>query len=387
MSDLGNRWLARMWPIIIVVVVLAALSGCGMGRPAALPPSETQMAVAGSLSTSAPTPVPTLAPTPSPTSRIRADGLSEAEVRTLASLQKVDTFPLYTMRYDGDYTRATLPLTGENRATPQALPVTPTWACSLFAALGDNQDLFYGRNFDWDSSPAVLLFTDPSDGYASVSMVDIAYLGFGGDRAHSLPNLPLGERVGLLDAPFWPFDGMNDQGVVMGMAAVPSGQMRTDPNKETIGSLGVMREILDHARDVDEAVRILQSYNIDFRGGPDLHYLIADRSGRAVLVEFYEGGMVTTPNDAAWHLATNFLRAPAGASAEGVCWRYDRLSERLAQAKGRLDGQAAMALLRDVSQAGTQWSIVYGLTSGQVAVALGREYNSPHSFRLDPGTE
>lgn len=213
-------------------------------------------------------------------------------------------------------------------------------------------------------------------------MVDIAYLGFGGDRAHSLPDLPLSERVGLLDAPFWPFDGMNDQGLVVGMAAVSSGQMRTDPDKETVGSLGIIREILDHARDVDEAVGILQSYNIDFRGGPDLHYLIADRSGHAALVEFHEGEMIITPNDAAWHMATNFLRAPAGASAEGMCWRYDRLSERLAQAKGRLDGQAAMALLRDVSQANTQWSIVYGLTSGEVHVAMGREYGSPRVFHL-----
>ncbi len=216
--------------------------------------------------------------------------------------------------------------------------------------------------------------------------MDIAYLGFGGERAHTLPDLPLGERAGLLDAPFWPFDGMNDQSVVVAMAAVASGQMHTDPDKETAGSLGVMREILDHARDADEAVDILQSYNIDFRGGPDLHYLIADSSGRAALVEFHEGEMVITPNAAAWHLATNFLRASASASAEGACWRYDRLSERLAQAKGRLDVQAAMALLSEVSQAGTQWSIVYSLNSGEVHVAMGQEYTSSHSFRLDPAS-
>ena len=56
------------------------------------------------------------------------------------------------------------------------------WACSLFAALGDVDNMLYGRNFDWDYSPAVLLFTDPPDGYASVSMVDIAYLGSGKPR-------------------------------------------------------------------------------------------------------------------------------------------------------------------------------------------------------------
>ena len=37
--------------------------------------------------------------------------------------------------------------------------------------------MFYGRNFDWEFSPALLLFTDPPDGYASVSMVDLTFLG------------------------------------------------------------------------------------------------------------------------------------------------------------------------------------------------------------------
>jgi len=36
---------------------------------------------------------------------------------------------------------------------------TLAWACSLFAGLGDVEQRLYGRNFDWDHSPAVLLFT------------------------------------------------------------------------------------------------------------------------------------------------------------------------------------------------------------------------------------
>jgi len=52
----------------------------------------------------------------------------------------------------------------------------PAWGCSLFAAFGDGKEMFYGRNFDWRYSPALLLFTDPPEGYASVSMVDLDYL-------------------------------------------------------------------------------------------------------------------------------------------------------------------------------------------------------------------
>lgn len=228
----------------------------------------------------------------------------------------------------------------------------------------------------------MLLFTDPPDGYASVSMVDIAYLGFGGTKAGTLLDLSLIERRALLNAPFLPFDGLNERGLAVGMAAVPAGDMRSDSNKETIGSLGVIRQMLDHASNVDEALAILQSYNLDFAGGPPLHYLLADSSGRSLLVEFYEGGMVIIPNETPWHQATNFLRASVGESAEGECWRYDKLSQRLTEAEGQLTMQDAMDLLADVSQESTQWSVVYGMSTGDVNVTMGRQYDNMHSFSL-----
>jgi hypothetical protein len=229
--------------------------------------------------------------------------------------------------------------------------------------------MHYGRNFDWRYSPALLLFTDPPDGYASVSMVDIAYLGL----ADGVTDLPLSGRRALLDAPFWPFDGMNEHGLVVGMAAVPESAMPHDPEVETIDSLAVIREMLDRARDVDEALDIMQSYNIDWSGGPALHYLLADATGRSVLVEFYQGEMVLIPNETNWHLATNFLRSSVGEFDQGQCWRYDTIAQRLAQAEGRLTTQEAMALLDDVSQSNTQWSIVYGITTGEISVAMGRK--------------
>ena len=353
--------------IISLALILGFLVGCS--APAAMPVSPT------------PTTVPT------PTSR--ADGLSHEEAATLSSLEQVDDYPLYTMRYYGAYEqRASSAESVLSRSSERSEEVAkgtaslPAWACSLFAALGDADHKLYGRNFDWEYSPAVLLFTDPPHGYASVSMVDIAYFGFEGAKAGTLTDLPLSERRALLYTPFWPFDGLNERGLAVGMAAVPPGQMRPDPSKETIGSLGVIRQMLDHASNVDEALGILQSYNIDFEGGPPLHYLIADAAGHSLLVEFYEGEMVIIPNERPWHLATNFLRASVGESVEGECWRYDKLSQRLAQAEGQLTMQDAVDLLAEVSQQGTQWSVVYGMSSGDVNVVMGREYDNVHTFTL-----
>ena len=395
----GARVLQR---VLIAACLCGLLLGCvppdlpaplSTALPARLPAATatlppTVVAVATGLPTSAPSPA------------ARADGLSAAQVATLSSLRKVDDYPLYTMRYFGAYEEreaAAEPPAGERSVDVSSIlswsPVAASsqgqtpWACSLFAALGDAGGLVYGRNFDWEFSPALLLFGDPPGGYASVSMVDIAYFGFDGDEAQGLLDLPLAALRSLLGVPQMPFDGMNERGLAVGMAAVPPGQMEPDPDKETIGSLRAIREALDHAANVDEAVAVVGSFNIDMGGGPPLHYLIADASGRGVLVEFYEGEMVVIPSEESWLQATNFLRSSVVDSPEGQCHRYDRMSERLSEARGKLPAREAMDLLSEVAQGNTQWSVVYGMSSGVVGVVMGRHYEALHSFHLRTGGE
>ena len=358
------RLYRSLLPAICLVALLIVLAGCRAGAVT-------------------PAPVPPTASLTPPPATPKVEGLSEQEAATLDSLKKVDDYPLYTMRYDGAYEQRAW---SDSRLEFASTRLPPTWACSLFAALGDANNMLYGRNFDWEYSPALLLYTHPPDGYASLSMVDIAYLGFGEGKASTITDLPLAERRALLRAPFLPFDGMNERGLAVGMAAVPVGDIKPDPGKETIGSLMVIRMMLDHAGSVDEAVAILQRYNVDMEGGPPLHYLIADRSGRAVLVEFYQGRLVVMPNQTPWHQATNFLLS-AFERPEGRCQRYDAISRRLAETQGSLSAQDAVKLLDQVSLAHTQWSITYGLTVGDANVVMGRQYGSVRTFRLDPDNE
>jgi hypothetical protein len=320
------------------------------------------------------TPVPATpsAPVPDPVTN------AENEIATLSSLNKVDDYPLYTLRYSGEYDfRRTSLLPIEKTADSRS-----RWACALFTVLLDDGHLLYGRNFDWEYSPALLVFTDPPDGYASVSMVDMAYLDLGEEALFNLTGLPLEERVGLLDAPLIPFDGMNEHGLAIGMAAVPPGGMQADPSKETYGSLGIIRVMLDHARDVDEAIAILRRHNIDFTDGPPLHYLMADANRKSVLVEFYRGKMDILENEKPWHLATNFLLSSVENPQDGNCWRYDTINARLNDAQGLLDTESAMGLLADVSQDITQWSVVYQMARGEVSVAMGRDYARIHNFKI-----
>jgi hypothetical protein len=300
-------------------------------------------------------------------------GLSADHAATLRSLEKVDGYPLYVMHYTGTYTRS---------QSGSALPSGSDVACSLFAALAPGSDMFYGRNFDWDFSPALLLFMDPPDGYASVSMVDLTFLGISPDDAATLEDLPIKERTALLDAPAMPFDGMNEYGLAVAMAAVPAaGTPQDDPSKPIIGSIGIIREVLDHARNVDEAVALFKKYNIHFAGGPPIHYLVADQSGKAVLLEIVQGELVILPNENPWHLATNHLRAAA--SGDGGCPRYHLLSEKLTGENGQVDEKTAMQLLSEVAQTGTQWSVTYNMTRGDIAAVIGQKYDRVYTFHLE----
>ena len=215
-------------------------------------------------------------------------------------------------------------------------------------------------------------------------MVDIEYLGFEGERSRNLTDLPLEERRSLLDAPSLPFDGMNEKGLAIGMAAVPEEDMPYDPQKKTIGELDVIREVLDHAGTVDEAIDILSSYNIDM-GDVPIHYMIASVSGDSAVVEFYRGEMVIFRNEARWQTATNFLLASP--NQYEPCWRYDLIEQRLNELDGRVSSKDAIHLLEDVSQDITQWSVVYHMTTGELEVVMGREYSrKAHTFKLKQTT-
>lgn len=319
-----------------------------------------------------------------PAALTRVDGLTNQQAAALEGIKKVDEYPLYTMRYPGDY-----PSPGQfSPALPEEAPqfsssTYPSWGCSLFAALGDIDQLQFGRNFDWNYSPALLLFTEPGDGYDSLSMVDMAYFGFDASSAGNLTDLPLEDLKALLEAPFLPFDGINEAGLVIAMAAVPPRDMERDPGKESIGSIRVMREILDTAASVEEAVSILERYNIEFEGGPSIHYLIADATGGAVLVEYYGGEMIVIPNQHPWHQATNFLVASSEGFPVNLCWRYDRITQKLTESGGILSPGEALLLLEDVSDTGTQWSVVYSISTGEIRVVMGRNYSKVHTFSLE----
>jgi len=222
-------------------------------------------------------------------------------VKTLASLEKVDDFPLYVMRFHGTYLFNFFAEEGTDWVVYRKIyeNVNPD-ACTSFAALDQQGGGVFGRNFDWRHRSSLLLFTDPPNAYASVSMVDLFYLGFEG-----MQEIPWANRLNLLGAPYATIDGMNEWGVAIGQNAVPQRKIPKDPNKPTLLNSQLLRLVLDHAKDVNEAISLIGQYNAEFLR--PVHFHIADASGKSVIVEYTDGKIVVVRQENPWQVSTNFL--------------------------------------------------------------------------------
>ncbi len=301
------------------------------------------------------------------------------QLRSAISVKKAADTKLLVMHYYGDYGFDEFLKRGLASEANSILGSvnSPHWSCTCFASFGNENDPLLGRNYDYTQVRPLILFTDPPGGYASVSMVDITFMGI------YTEDLSWKNRLRLLIAPYYPFDGMNEYGLAVGMMAIPQAEGGRDPQKVTIGSLQIIRLVLDHARNVTEALALLQDYNVDFRG-PPIHYLMADAAGNSVVIEYLDGKPVVIHNDEPWQVATNFILSGTSLEeAESSCSRYKTAYETLRQAQGSLTPSESLTLLNNVSQPITSWSVVYGLTSGKIRLVMARDFGHGLDFDLE----
>jgi hypothetical protein len=324
--------------------------------------------------------------------------LTQDQVKTLATLEKVDDHPLYVMHYYGDYS-----FFSKLKQKYYKELGLPKPKCSTFVAFNPTGDAIYGHNNDTDRHPVLLLFTNPSDGYASFSVVEIV-------EAYNVGKKPPFDstqaRTTLLYTPYFIADGINEWGLAVGDMSEPSSNASFDPNKETMFSSEAKRYLLDHAKNTNEAIGILSKYNIIMGTIPN-HLLIADSSGDSVIIEWVNGQMQLIRNKEAWQVATNFMiyrsqdkikeytveYNASGKIAKDIngksYWRYITAWETLKKMQGQISSDDAMKLLETVSLVRskeiwwpTQWSVVYNLNTGDIQIALGRNYNKIYRYKL-----
>lgn len=305
------------------------------------------------------------------------------ELRSLATLKAIDDYPMYQMTYYGDYGFDEFLKVGaksdrdiEKFVTNRLLKGLPIHinvagaGCTAFVTKSDKGDTILARNFDFTYSPSLQVWTNPKNGYASISTVNLSFAGY------SKGNLPTPMRMNsflTLAAPYLPFDGMNEKGVSMALLSVPEADGSKSENKITINTTTAIRLVLDKAATVDEAVELLSKYNIYFSGNVKCHYLIADATGKSVIVEFWDGGLQVVKPDKSYQIASNFIAYKGLNIGEGYDEfdRYDAVKMAIEKNQGKLTTQQTIDLLTQVGVHGPagedklQWSMVYNLTNLQ----------------------
>lgn len=322
------------------------------------------------------------------------------ELRTLFSLEKIDDYGAYQMTYYGDYGFDEFLEVGASsdkdieefvtkrllKGMPIDLGVTGD-GCTAFVTKNEKGEVIYGRNFDFLYAPSLQLYTEPKNGYKSVSTVNLSFAGY---SESFLPDGSLFDKFLTLATPFLPFDGMNEKGVAIALLAVPEAEPPYDSNKITLNTTTAIRLILDNASTVEEAVELLRNYNIFFSGDIECHYLIADASGRSVIVEFYDDQLQVVEAKTDYQIATNYIAYNGLDIGEGFTEfeRYDMVENELLDNNSILNENDTISLLAKVGvQDGEvdklQWSVVYNLTTGDVRLFIHRDINNITATKLE----
>ena len=281
-------------------------------------------------------------------------------------------------------------------------------SCSSFTAVTEEGDRVFGRNYDFDKTNTAIVYTKPGNGrHASVSTVDLQFLGIDPDTGVT----GLADKFLCLAAPYAPLDGVNDAGVSCGIymtyqgaETVPTDQQTDKPD---ITSTTMLRLILDYASTVDEAIELVEQYDLHDSAGTSYHYMVADAQGNSAILEWVAGTDQTDNDGTARQLnvirndpeqnyqcITNFILTP-GYYEEGDDMggkdRYDLLTSTLEEMNGTVaDDQAAMDVLSlvgrrtwvvegDHTQGTTVHSVVYNLTD-KTALWVGNEHYGEEAY-------
>ena len=245
-------------------------------------------------------------------------------------------------------------------------------ACTTFCVRAGIEVLF-GRNYDFEIG----------DGMVMVNPAGADKKGYleGGPSWHSKYGSVTFNQFGR----GLPMGGLNQAGVVVELMWLDETQYPARDARSPLSVLEWIQYQLDTAASVADV--LASDGRVRIQGRTPLHYLVSDRTGATATIEFLEGKLVShkgadlpftaLANDS-YAKSRSFVegrgRKPAGGS--GSLERFSRAALALpavasaGSTKSSPEGSAAVdrafAVLADVGQRSTRWSIVYQQSTGIV---------------------
>lgn len=329
--------------------------------------------------------------------------LTEDESATLGSLQKVEE-DFYTVDYQGDYKLDKLLSKGAadsnalgTFASEEVLHGLPfpkesvKLACSAFTAKNTDGDVIQGRNMDFALAQNILVRTKPENGYASLSMASGELLNY----IDSVPENTVGSLY-LLAAPYYVLDGINEKGLSIAILLQTGDKnVHQDTGKTPITTTLAVRMCLDKAATVDEAIKLMEQYDMRGLGNANFHYQISDAEGNSVVIEYVNNEMKLNRPEGYGQPVTNFFITP-GVTEETRDGedRIIKLQTALDENKGVVSDETAWKMLESVKAVhdydektgydyNTAYSMIYNNTKRSMEICINANFDKKHSYTID----
>lgn len=305
-------------------------------------------------------------------------------------IEKISDRPYYSMKYFGNYCFEEYLKEGahdieefcnfidKNLIMNQKMqPTDKVQGCAAFTACNEEGDILFARNMDCECAIPMRIELNNKDGYKSLAFLSMAELDW--DES-TYETIEMDSKL-TLAAPFSPLDGINEHGLTVA-CLTDVNAIYPQHNKITLFDETLLRLLLDKARTVEEAIRLVENYNM-FYIIATRHFLVADAEGDSAVIEFVNGKMVVIRKSNKYQVVTNFTLYN-NPNHEGFGKdRYENIESDLEKRNGIISENEALELLkRNTIPGDEQWSAVYNLTKKSVLITFSREYHKEYKYEL-----
>ena len=220
-------------------------------------------------------------------------------------------------------------------------------ACSAFNVHNDKKQNLFGRNFDFPFTPSFIVWTQPKNGYKSISFVLGGLLGM-------LYETDI-DKDKLLLLPYSPLDGLNEHG--LGISVLVAGEglnydnHQHNPYKLDLTTSVMIRAVLDTCKTTQEAIDLFKAYNMhDPMKNLAFHFFITDKEGNSSIIEYLGEEMKVYKNNEFnytkyLYLTNYYISKPVGEGNNRGADRYQTLKEKLKNDDLTMNWEEAMTLL------------------------------------------
>lgn len=330
-------------------------------------------------------------------------------IRTIERVTDYEDYNLYRMDVKYDYDLDHLIEYGitddqslVDAIVEEALPILPVhidvpdFGCSAFTLQEADGDILMGRNYDFrrDTS-AMLVYCEPENGYKSVGFAALDNI------SANTPKESMKKKLATLTAPFICLDGMNEKGVSIAVLTLDSEPVHQNTGKPVIGTTLAIRLILDRAASTEEAVKLLQQYDMFASRGRDYHFYITDSTGDGRVIEYdcesETRELVATPVRSVTNFFALYEDQVLPNQKNGIYGhgkeRYDKI-EALFDYEEIYTKDVAWEALKAAAQepsadditSNTQWSILYDDTNLTAEIILRRNWEDVIGYDLKDNT-